>query len=185
MKMTICNVRLAFPKIWTAEAFPGGNDPTPYFSANGLLAQAHPQFKAIEAAIESCFKGKWPQHWASIQKGAKGMGKVPMRDGDTKAEVEGYAGNWFISARAKRRPTILNFDRSPLAEADGKPYGGCYVNLLVEFFAYTKGNKGVGADLRGIQFLRDGDAFSGASAAADESEFDEISAPAEIDELAQ
>lgn len=183
MKMTIQNVRLAFPKLWVPEPFPGGNDPTPYFSGNGILPATHPQFKAIEDAIESCFKGKWPKEWSAIQKAAKLLGKVPMRDGATKPDVDGYADNWFISARAKRRPTIVNFDRTPLDQADGKPYGGCYVNLLVEFFAYAKGNKGVGCDLRGVQFLRDGDAFAGGSAAADTDEFDEIGAPAETDDL--
>jgi hypothetical protein len=181
MKMTISNVRLAFPKLWVPEPFPGGNDPTPYFSAIGILPPTHSQFAAINATIDAVAKAKWPKDWSAIIKAAKMLGKVPLRDGATKPDVEGYEGNWFISSRAKRRPTVVGPDRTPLEQSDGKPYGGCYVNLLVEFFAYAKGNKGVGCDLRGVQFVRDGDAFAGGSSAADPEEYDEISAPVEDD----
>ena len=47
------NVRLAFPKLWTPEPFPGGNDPTPYFSATFILPKNHPQAKALDALMSA------------------------------------------------------------------------------------------------------------------------------------
>ena len=56
---------------------------------------------------------------------------------------------------------------------DGIVYSGCYVNASIDIYAFDNVGKGNSAGLRGVQFLRKGDAFGG-GAAADESEFDEI-----------
>ena len=62
----------------------------------------------------------------------------------------------------------------PLTAADGRPYAGCYVIANVELWAQDNNyGKRINASLRGVQFLRDGDAFSGGGAAS-EDEFDEV-----------
>lgn len=61
------------------------------------------------------------------------------------------------------------------------PYGGCYVNMQVEIYAMegsgakAKQGKSINATLLAIQFLRDGEAFSGSR--ADESDFSEVGGP--------
>jgi len=103
-----------------------------------------------------------------------------LHDGDAKAEYEGFEGNKFVSARAKVRPTVFDQQRQELSEADGKPYSGCYVNASIELWAQDNSfGKRINAQLRGVQFLRDGDAFAGGSRPADADEFDEIAAPDE------
>jgi hypothetical protein len=173
------NVRLAFPKIWTAEPFPGGNDPTPYFSANFILPKNHPQAKALEALMVKLANAKWLVKGPAVLKAAKAIGKVFYRDGDAKAEYDGFEGNMFVSARSKTRPNIFDGMRNPIAEADGIIYAGCYVNATIECYAYTKGNNGLGAELKGIQYLGKGDAFGAGGKPADPDDFDEIGDPEE------
>ena len=168
------NVRLAFPKLWTAEPFPGGNDPTPYFSAMFILGKDHPQCKALEAMMTRIANEKWAARGPAVLKAAKAMGKVFFRDGDSKAEYDGFEGNMFVSARSKTRPTILDGLRQTTTEADGIVYGGCFVNAIISCFAYTKGNNGLGAGLKGVQYRGKGDAFSGGGIPADADDFDEI-----------
>lgn len=169
------NVRLAFPKLWTAEPFPGGNDPTPYFSATFILPKNHPQIKALEALMARIAIEKWgPAKGPQVLKAAKAIGKVFLRDGDAKADQDGFEGNMFISARSKTRPTTFDNLRAPVTEADGIIYGGCYVNAVISCFAYVKGNNGLGAGLKGVQFHGKGDAFAGGGTPADEDDFDEI-----------
>jgi hypothetical protein len=175
MDIMLKNVRLAFPTLWTPEPFPTGNDKTPYFSATFLLPKTHPQIKEIEAVMDALAKDKWGAKGPNTLKAAKAIGKVFFRDGEAKPDYDGFEGHYFVSARNKVRPTIIDGQRNPLSEADGKPYGGCYVNAKIGCYAYTKGNNGLGASILGIQFLRDGDAFGGARA-ADSDDFDEISA---------
>ena len=171
------NVRLAFPKLWTPEPFPGGNDPTPYFSATFILPKNHPQTKQIEAMMLRLATEKWGVKGPSVLKAAKAIGKVFYRDGDAKGDMDGFEGNMFISARSKTRPNVFDGMRNTVTEADGIVYGGCYVNAIISCYAYVKGNNGLGAGLKGIQFKAKGDAFGGGGAPASEDDFDELGAP--------
>jgi hypothetical protein len=168
------DVRLSFPKLWTPEPFPGGQDPTAYFSAAFILAKGHPQIKALEAMMTKLASEKWGARGPAVLKAAKAVGKVFLRDGDSKPEVEGYEGNWFVSARSKTRPNTFDGQRNTVTEADGVIYGGCYVNAIISCYAYVKGNNGLGAGLKGVQFKRKGDAFSGGGTPAESDDFDEI-----------
>lgn len=181
MKFALKDARLAFTKLWTPEAFPGGNDPTKYYSCTLLIPPTHAQYAQINKAMDTLAAEKWPSKGPSVLKAAKAIGKVFFRDGDTKEEYEGFAGNWFISARSKVKPNYFDHQRNLVTEESGILYGGCYVNASLEFYAYTKGNNGLGAGLKGLQFLRKGDAFGGGSP-ADADDFDEISAPDEGEE---
>jgi hypothetical protein len=62
------------------------------------------------------------------------------------------------------------------------PYSGCYVKFSVEFWAQDGDNAGIRCALRGVQFDRDGDAFSGGSKTRGD-EFDDMAegANAEVD----
>ena len=174
------NVRLAFPKIWTPAPFEGGNDPTPYFSATFILAKKDPQCKKIEALMLKLANDKWGTKGSKVLTTAKAVGKVFFRDGDSKAEYDGFEGNMFVSARSKTRPNTFDGQRQTVTEADGVIYGGCYVNAIISCYAYVKGNNGLGAGLKGVQFRAPGDAFSGGGTPADADDFDEISAPDEL-----
>jgi hypothetical protein len=179
-ELLIKNVRITTfgqNTLYEPKMFPGGTDPTLYFSVNGILAKNHPQIAEIEKKILEAAMTKWPQKGASILKAAKLIGKVPLRDGDAKAEYDGFEGNMFISARSKTRPSVFDGSRNPVTQGDeNAPYDGCYANIIVSFYGYDKGNNGVGAGLKGVQFLRHGDRFSGGNP-ADKEDFDEIGAP--------
>lgn len=174
MNILLKDVRLAFANnLFTPAPFPGGNDPTPYFSCTLLMPPTHPQRKELDKIMTDLAEAKWGKKGAAILKGAKAIGKVFFRDGDTKPEYEGFEGMWFVSARSKVRPNYFDGRRNPIGEADGLLYSGAYVNASLGLYAYTKGNNGLGASLRGVQYLRKGDAF-GAGAPAEPDDFDEI-----------
>lgn len=177
------NVRLAFPTLFTPEPFPTGNDPTPYFSASFLLAPNHPQKAALDKLMEQLANDKWKTRGPAVLKGAKAMGKVFLRDGDSKPEYDGFPGNFFVSARNKVRPTLIDQLRNPVTEADGVIYAGCYVNVKLGCYAYVKGNNGLGASILGIQKVADGDAFGGGSRAADKDDFEDEIGSEEVDPL--
>ena len=83
------------------------------------------------------------------------------------------------------RPTVVDRDRSPLTAQDGKPYSGSYVNVIIDVWAQDNSyGKRINAQLQGVQFVRDGEAFSGGGTSADASDFDEIADGADADDLA-
>ena len=184
MRFMLRDVRLAFPNLWKASAPKGGGEPA--FSASFLMPPNHKQLPELEKVFAAVAKEKWGVKADAILKAMKAADKVCLHDGDAKSEYEGFEGNKYVSTRSKTRPGVFDGQRQDLTEADGKPYSGCYVNAQIEIWAQDNDfGKRINAQLRGVQFLRDGDAFAGGSSAAAADEFDEISAeePSETEDL--
>ena len=173
-RIMLKNVRLAFPNLFEPTTVSGADEPR--YSAMLILPPDHPQMAEIKSKMLAVAKDKWkdkaPVIYASLEK----TDKLALHDGDTKAQYDGCAGNFFISAAAKQnaRPTVINSDRTPLTERDGKVYAGCYVNVSLDFWPQDNSyGKRVNAQLRGVQFFRDGDSFS-AGRPADSDEFEAV-----------
>lgn len=176
MKMMLTGVRLAFPEIFNPKAFSGSDDAS--YSAL-LIMDPKTQgelVKQVNQAVLAVAKEKWGAKGEAMVKQLTAKGNTCFRDGADKPEYDGFEGMQYISARSKTRPLVLGIDKTPLTEEDGKPYAGCYVNCSVEIWAMDNSyGKRVCASLKGLQFVKDGDAFGGgAPASADE--FDEIEA---------
>jgi hypothetical protein len=181
MKIKLTNVRLAFPQLFEAKTVNGEGKPA--FSATLLVAANDPQVKAINAAIDQVAKDKWGAKADAMLKQMRTADKVALHDGDLKSTYEGFAGNLYVSARNPVRPLVIDVDKTPLVEVDGKPYAGCFVNASIELWAQdNKYGKRVNATLGGVQFFRDGDAFAGGGA-ANADDFDDISAGADAESL--
>ncbi len=180
MRLLLRDVRLAFPSIWKATSPAGGGEAA--FSASFLLPPTHKQLPEIKEAMFTVATKKWTSKASAIYKALEASDKLALHDGDTKSEYDGFEGNLFISTRSKIRPTVFDGQRNELSEADGKPYSGCYVNASIELWAQdNQFGKRINAQLRGVQFLRDGDAFAGGSRPADADEFDELGVAEEDD----
>lgn len=167
MKIVIKNVRIAFAELFTAKSVNGEGEPA--FSAAFLLPPKHPQLAEIEKMQEAVGTEKWGAKWPGIKKSMLASDKGLLHDGDTKSNYAGYEGNLFINARSKKRPDIRDRDKSVLTAQDGKPYGGCYVNAVLDVWAQDNAyGKRVNASLLGVQFVKDGEAFSGGATASDD-----------------
>lgn len=181
MKVSLKDVRLAFPQLFEAKAVNGEGKPA--FSASFLLPHDHPSVAAINAAIEGVAKEKWGAKASEVLRGLRAQDKVCLHDGDAKSDYDGYAGNLFVSARSATRPLVIDRDKSPLTEKDGRLYAGCYVYASIELWAQdNQFGKRVNASLKGVQFYRDGDAFAGGAPASPD-EFEDLGAPEEASAL--
>ena len=157
--ITLKNVRLSFPDLFVARPFQAGDEPR--YKATFLIPKGDPQIAVIKAAIAEAAEGKWGKKGAGILKAIEhNPNKNCFQDGDNK-EYDGYAGNMSVSAAGVKRPAVIDRDTTTLSAADGKPYAGCYVNASVEFFGYETGGNGVSANLRWVQFVKDGEGFGG------------------------
>lgn len=182
MKVTLANVRLAFPALFEPEAF---GDSKPAYQAAFIFPPNHPAKKLVEEACVAVAKEKWGAKWEAIYKSIEKSDKLCIHDGDTKVQYDGYEGNFFVNARNAARPSVKDVDKTPLVSSDGKPYAGCYVYGYIEIYAQdNEYGKRINASLRGVQFFRDGDAFAAGAPASDE-EFEDLSAGAndEVDPL--
>lgn len=166
--ITLKNVRLSFPQIWTPKAYMEGQ--TAKFSANFLLDKEADKDqisnfkKEIKKAATVAFNGDIP----------KGL-KTCLGDGVEKA-YDGYENAMFVSCSTRQRPVIIDRDKSQLVEEDERPYAGAYVNAAVSLWVQNNQfGKRVNCNLQAIQFVKDGDTFGGGGVKVD-SMFDDISA---------
>mgnify|MGYP003638878934 FL=1 len=171
--ITLKNVRLSFPQIWTAKAFNKGQDAK--FNANFLLDkdsdkdQIESLRKEIKQAATAKFNGDIPKNI-----------KMFLGDGEDKA-YDGYENAMFVSASCKNRPTIIDRDRTPLVEEDGRPFAGCYVNAAISIWIMDNDyGKRINANLVAIQFVKDGESFGSGPIKADNI-FDDISSESAAD----
>ena len=177
MKIKLQNVRLAFPALFEPKAVNAGDKPA--YSAAFIFPKDHPQIAQIKQAIVDAATEKWGAKAAAMLKTLQAGDKTCLHDGDSKAQYQGFEGNYFISARNPVRPTCLDSDKTPLQASDGRLYAGCYVNAILEIWPQDNAyGKRVNATLMGVQFDRDGDAFSGGGVASDD-DFDDVSSGAD------
>lgn len=169
--MIIPGVRIAFADIFVPKA--QGDNPVEKFACTFLIPDGSELEKKINAEILAKAEAKWPGKGAAIVKQISGNNMRFCFRPEGEKDYNGFAGNRFFKATNTVRPTVIDRDKTPLTQADGKPYSGCYVNASVEFYAYDNNGKGIACQLKGIQFFKDGDAFTGGGVASPD-DFEEL-----------
>ena len=167
-KIKIINSRLSFPNLFVAKGFKGSE---PKFGAVFLLDKKK-HASLIEEIREASIK---------LAKEAFG-GKVPkkcimcLHDGEEKEDVDGYGEDvMFLTSSNKKRPQVINRDRSALVEEDGIIFAGCYVNASVNLWVQDNDfGKRINASLSAVQYVKDGEAFGEKPVDVD-SEFEDLS----------
>ena len=199
-RVKLTNVRITFPKLFRGqeEAFEGKGDA--YWSSSFLLPKNHPDLEKLKAAIKGAAEAKWGQKAGAMLKAAYAKDKLPLHDGDLKADKPygaAYAGMLYVSARNNAKaggpPSVFDNVADPetgvariitSANDAHAPYSGSYVDVIVNVFGYDSGGgQGVGASILGVQFKKDGDRLAGGGvAAAEDFEVDAQAVFAEMDE---
>lgn len=172
------NVRLSYASLWHARRPPNNPEAEEKFGASFLILKVHPQVDEVRAAVSGIMR----QHWGAALDNPAFVATIDtsFRDGATKFNKQGeytpgYGPDvYFVNSYSKTRPTIVDADRTPLVESDGRPYSGCYVNAFITFYTGEGyGKLRVNAGLDGVQFFRDGEAFGGGTR-VDPSMFDDV-----------
>lgn len=159
MKIKIPSARLSFPSLFNMASF--GGESTGKFEATFILDKKDhaKQIEEIEAAI------------AKLQKELKvklASDKLCLKDGDEMERPE-YQGKMTIKASTKKRPMVINRDKTPITEDDNVVYAGCYVNAIITLWAQNNSyGKRVNAQLDGVQFVRDGEPFGDGGISVDQ-----------------
>tara|TARA_R100001530_G_scaffold113566_1_gene80539 strand:- start:482 stop:991 length:510 start_codon:yes stop_codon:yes gene_type:complete len=143
------NVRLSYPSLFSKAEFNGQKGK---YEATFLIPKTD---TATKAALDAMIAEALSE--ARVQKVP--ADKYCLKDGDD-SDQEGYAGHWSFKASSKKRPTVINLDKSSLVEEDNVLYPGCYVNGMVDIWIQNNTyGKRVNANLYGVQFVKDGEAF--------------------------
>lgn len=159
MTIKIAAARLSFPSLFNMATF--GGESTGKYEATFILDKKEHAvlIKELQTAIDKLSKEEL--------KGKVPADKLCLKDGDETERAE-FAGKFTIKASTKKRPLVINRDKSPIAETDNVIYAGCYVNGLISLWAQNNQyGKRINAQLDGIQFMRDGEPFGDGSIGVD------------------
>ena len=172
-------MRVSFVKVFRAEAFRGSGrgvseeSGQKAFSLNVLIPKDTKEGKDLHEEIEDAIDEAMDAQWGRDKPKLK-PDKFCLRDGDDE-NYNGYGGHWYVAARNTNRPKVRDADgETQLVEEDGRPYSGCYCNVWIRVWAQdNKWGKRVNASLEAVQFVKDGEAFSGVAPIPDEEFEDE------------
>lgn len=175
MKLKLTDVRVAFAEGLLEKTSIA--DSKPAYQARALVAKDSPLVAKIKEAEEEVAVEKWGTKADGILKKIRANEDGLLKDGDKKADLEGFAGMHFVNFRSDARPTVVNRAREVVTVDDGLVYSGCVMNVHVEVWAQdNKYGKKINAQVTGAQFVRDADAFTGSATPSDTDDFDDLSA---------
>lgn len=156
MQVKLTNVRLSFPDLFVPKAVQPGSEPK--YGAAFLLDKTTDaaQIDLIRKAMFTIATEKWGTKLPPTLKKC-------LHEGSEKT-YDGYGpDNMFLSASATVRPAVIDRNRAPLTKEDGRPYAGCLVNVVVRLWAQdNQFGKRINAQLQGVQFAGEGEAFGSA-----------------------
>jgi hypothetical protein len=91
---------------------------------------------------------------------------MPLRDGDKeRVGRPEFAGCYFMTAKSKTRPQVVDVHRQPLTD-ERDIYSGCYGYVSVNFYPFSQqGNMGISAGLNNVMKAKDGEYLGGRSSA--------------------
>lgn len=167
-KILLKNVRLSYPALFTRAVHEGKEGK--YEATLLLNKDDHADvIKQLRIQIKGLITNELKL------KGLKAE-NICLRDGDLRKDeegnqVEGYENCWSLKASTMKKPSVFDRDKTPLTGDTEKPYAGCYVNAIVDFWVQDNAyGKKINANLFGVQFYRDGEAFGSVAATADDFE---------------
>lgn len=163
MLVTLKNVRLAFPSLFTPTAYKDGDKP--YYSATFPVKPGSENHKALNVAIETVVKEALGAKAKGRLESLREKQRVFYKDGPkTNKDGDPYAGfedmNNAKCSNAQRL-VVVGRDGTIATDADGIFYAGCIVNAKVDVWFHNVEGGRVNGRLLGIQFVKDAEAFGG------------------------
>lgn len=146
------DVKIAFPNIFQKKVWPNSEREAKYECIFLLDKEIHKkEIELINNQIESL---------SDTNKLNKSRIKSCIHDGDLHQREE-YHAHYTISAKSKDRFPIVNKDgKTPITPDENPFYGGCIVSAYINLYVYTKPMAGVGANIKSIQFRKEGTPFN-------------------------
>ena len=173
-QVVLLDVRALFPELFEINVYKNSRT----WRSSFITPKEGEAAKAIEAAIITEAKAKWPKLWEKKLRELKPQKiSYPLKDGD-ETEYESQQDSWILTAvrrESQGRAAVVDRNKVPLVSPDGKEspdarskiYSGVRCNATVEFWAQDGENQGIRCSLINWQFFKHSAAFGGGAPATD------------------
>lgn len=182
VKSVIGEVRFSYLHVF--EPWAANESDTKNYTATLLIPKDNkPLVESINKAIKEAYNLAVTEKWG----GKKPLlAKVtPLRDGDEPKDDgedrgEAYHGNYFLNAKSRQQPGVVDRSRQPILDSE-EFYSGCFGYASIAFGGFSNnGNMGISVYLNNLMKTRDGQPLGGTRSTA-ESDFAGIELPADDD----
>ena len=152
---------IVYPALFEPESY-GNSEPN--YKAKFLIDKDK-DISALRNAIRAAAIKKWPSKSDEFYTKLD----LPLRNGDSKATDENgnpdksnfHYGRIFFNAKSKYQPQVVSIYNELITDPN-EIYGGCVVQAYISFYGYDyMGKMGVGAGLRAVCKVADGDPLGG------------------------
>lgn len=163
-QVTTGRVRASYAKVFTPEVGPDGGEAR--FSCAFIIPKSDTAtIQAIKDAMKAVGENEWGDKFRAMCTAR--MLRLPLRDGDVeKPDDPNYKGCFFINARAKQKPQVVDRLLNPITGPEGFRSGD-YCRVNINAFTYDNKGKGIGFGLNNIQKLDNGEPLGGGPTAAE------------------
>lgn len=147
---------VSFPKVFQPEGYQGSE---PKYSLVLIFdpSKFNATDKKLWAGMIALANEKSMDQFKRPLKDLPGNFRKPFRDGDEKADLQGYGpGKVFCSFSSKMKPGVVDLNLQPLESAE-EFYPGCLARVTLTAYAYDNVGKGVAFGLQNIQKIADGE----------------------------
>lgn len=154
-KVTTGVVRIVYPNLAEPRPEDAEIDAGKYSVLVLIPKEETATIEAMEAAIEYAKTKKFPKIVPKTL-------LLPIKDGDEKFDKEGnpvewYAGHYYLNLKSNNQPKLIDPFKNEIEDASFIK-GGDWCKVRIAFSGYDMaGNKGVGAYVDVVQFVRAGD----------------------------
>jgi hypothetical protein len=154
--ITLNNVRISYPKLFSAAQINGQGDPK--YSAAFLIHESNPGLKELFRLAKEATDAKYPD--GKVPQKFKKLPCYKASEDEKYAGRPEYDGIWILntSKNAKQgSPTVVDQRLNAVIDP-GKIYPGLVVNVGLSVYTYDQPlAKGVTTGLEAVQIVRDGD----------------------------
>jgi hypothetical protein len=194
MEILLPEARLSFEVLGVPRSYQDKPDQPRRWGSTFLIPQGSELAAAVMKTITDVATAKWDKKAKLYLEDILADKKASCWVNGDKKEYDGYQGMMALTAyryEEKGRPLVMDNDTSPIFKADGtlyegkggRLYSGCYVRAKVDIYAQdNKQGKGIRAELKVVQRLRNGDAFGGGTPPSADG-FEAIEEGADADDL--
>jgi hypothetical protein len=174
MSVTLERVRIAFiDNLWAPGGIPGIPSSPPSYSCRFIIEPGSENDNRLKTAIKAAalakFKGQAEDILEEIKFNKNCNCYMPgnrFRKKDGGQVYNGFEGKNSLTAKRGATygpPLVIDRQGNPVAQTSGVIYSGCYVDALVEPFAYQgKPNSGISCGLLTVRFRESRESFGGA-----------------------
>lgn len=161
-----------------------GNDPNskPKYSVSFIFDKNGEAHQLVRSTLQEVAERKWPGKGQQMLRMLSAAKNICLRDGNAKANQQGFEGRVFISASADNQPGVFHRIKDPatgkakiLRLEDGIITSGCWVLADVQIWAMdNQWGKKLNATLRGAQYYGEGEHWAAGAPPADADEYEAL-----------